>query len=172
VQPIISPISNSPISSSVSLVTETSSSLKTTTETSKRVAIAITVTKDGSFIDGALVLGYAAKKYHDAKKGFPSKYSIDLIAFVTKKAIEVWPILLKFGWKIYEKDLPVALDEIENQDYAQRMRDSGCCGADEFLKLWAYTLTEYHKVLHLDMDSMMGFIKDQEWLSSSLRIAR
>jgi hypothetical protein len=35
------------------------------------------------------------------------------------------------------------------------MRDSGCCGADEFLKLWAYTLTEYHKVLHLDMDSII-----------------
>ena len=29
------------------------------------------------------------------------------------------------------------------------MKDSGCCGADEFLKLWAYTLTEYHRVVHL-----------------------
>ena len=35
------------------------------------------------------------------------------------------------------------------------MKDSGCCGADEFLKLWAYTLTEYHRVIHLDMDSVV-----------------
>ncbi len=35
------------------------------------------------------------------------------------------------------------------------MRDSGCCGANEFLKLWAYTLTEYHRVVHLDMDSVV-----------------
>jgi len=30
-----------------------------------KVAYAITVTKDGPFIDGALVLGYAAKRVHD-----------------------------------------------------------------------------------------------------------
>lgn len=35
------------------------------------------------------------------------------------------------------------------------MKDSGCCGASEFLKLWAYTLTEYHRVVHLDMDSII-----------------
>ena len=35
------------------------------------------------------------------------------------------------------------------------MKNSGCCGADEFLKLWAYTLTEYHRVVHLDMDSVV-----------------
>jgi hypothetical protein len=35
------------------------------------------------------------------------------------------------------------------------MKDSGCCGADEFIKLWAYTLTEYHKIVHLDMDTVI-----------------
>lgn len=145
--------SQPPLSVPILPVTRNVSSSALTTESSKRIAIAITVTKDGPFLDGALVLGYAAKKYHSAK--YASKYFIDLIAFVTKKAVAVRPTLIKFGWKIYEKDLPVALDEIKNQEYAQRMRDSGCCGADEFLKLWAYTLTEYHKVLHLDMDCII-----------------
>jgi len=40
------------------------------------VAIAITVTKDGPFVDGALVLGYAAKKYHSFEKGYSSAYGI------------------------------------------------------------------------------------------------
>merc|ERR1712167_194490 len=37
-----------------------------------RVAFAITVTRDGHFVDGALVLGFAARKYHSALKGYPS----------------------------------------------------------------------------------------------------
>lgn len=121
----------------------------------KVVAYAITVTKDGPFVDGALVLGYAAQKVHDTNKGYKSPYNAELVAFVTPNVITSRPILEKFGWKILEKELPVALDEIENQKYANKMKDSGCCGADEFLKLWAYTLTQYHRVVHLDMDSII-----------------
>lgn len=65
------------------------------------------------------------------------------------------PVLAAYGWRVLEKNLPVGLEEIENKEYAQNMKDSGCCGADEFLKLWAYTLTEYHRVVHLDMDSIV-----------------
>ena len=36
-----------------------------------------------------------------------------------------------------------------------QMKESGCCGADEFIKLYAYNLTEYHRVVHLDMDSII-----------------
>lgn len=141
----------------------------------KTIAYAITVTKDGSFVDGALVLGrhgatatvspspdantaligYAAKKIHDASKGFKSDYSAELVAFVTGSVVTSRPILSKFGWRIIEKPLPVSIDEIENKEYATTMKNSGCCGADEFLKLWAYTLTEYHRVVHLDMDSII-----------------
>lgn len=120
-----------------------------------KIAYAITVTKDGSFLDGALVLGYAAKKYHDAKKGFPSAYDVDLVAFTAPSVKTSIPILKQFGWKVLERPLPVSIDEIQNQNYAQKMRNSGCCGADEFLKLWAYTLTDYHRVIHLDMDSIV-----------------
>lgn len=121
----------------------------------KKIAVAITVTKDGPFVDGALVLGHAARKYHTAAMGFPSEYDVELVAFVTKKVVSTRVVLERFGWRVLERDLPVALKEIQNQDYAQKMADSGCCGADEFLKLWAYTLTEYHRVLHLDMDCIV-----------------
>lgn len=30
-----------------------------------------------------------------------------------------------------------------------------CCGADEFIKLFAYTLTDYHRVVHLDADTLI-----------------
>lgn len=121
----------------------------------KRVAYAVTVTKDGKFVDGALVLGYAAKRVHDASKGFPSEYDVDLVAFVVPSVVHARPILKRHGWRVLERPLPVALNEIKNKAYAEKMRDSGCCGADEFLKLWAYTLTEYERVIHLDMDSIV-----------------
>lgn len=121
----------------------------------KKVAYAITVTKDGPFVDGALVLGYAAKKVHDASKGYQSNYDADLIAFVAPGVVLAKSILESFGWKVLERPLPVEISEIVNKEYADKMKNSGCCGADEFLKLWAYTLTEYHRVIHLDMDSIV-----------------
>jgi hypothetical protein len=121
----------------------------------KKVAYAITVTKDSNFIDGALVLGYSAKKVHDKLHGFESEYEADLVAFVTSSVITSRPMLEKNGWRVLERKLPVELEEIENKEYMQKMKDSGCCGADEFLKLWAYTLVEYHRVIHLDMDSIV-----------------
>lgn len=117
----------------------------------KKIAYAITVTKDGPFLDGALVLGHAAKKSHDAS----SKYDADLVAFVAPSVVTARPILEAYGWRVLERHLPVELSEIVNRDYADKMKNSGCCGADEFLKLWAYTLVEYHRVVHLDMDSIV-----------------
>ena len=121
----------------------------------KIIAYAITVTLDGPFVDGALVLGYSALKVHDKNSGYSDLYDAELVAFVVPSVISSRKILEAYGWKIIEKTLPVSLEEIENQDYAIKMKDSGCCGADEFLKLWAYTLTEYHRVVHLDMDSLV-----------------
>ena len=133
-----------------------------------KIAYAITMTKDGPFLDGALVLGYSAKKVHDASHGFESKYDADLVAFVTPAVVTARPILEKFGWRVLERALPVTLDEIENKQYSEGMRNSGCCGADEFLKLWAYTLVEYKRVVHLDMDSiiyqnMVGFLINNKY---------
>ena len=121
----------------------------------KKIAYAITVTKDGPFVDGALVLGYAAKKIHQSSNGFQSKYDPELVAFVAPGVTTSRQILANYGWKILEREVPVKLDEIENKEYADNMKKSGCCGADEFLKLWAYTLTDYHRVVHLDMDSIL-----------------
>ena len=63
--------------STTSSITTSSSSKK-----KKKVAYAITVTKDGHFVDGALVLGHSAKRVHDISKGFHSEYDADLVAFV------------------------------------------------------------------------------------------
>lgn len=138
----------------------------------KKVAYAITITKDGPFTDGALVLGYAARRIHglvnmnniNIHKNNPdtalprpgnSEYDVELVAFMKSNVVKSRQILSQYGWKIIERPLPVELDEIENTQYMEKMKNSGCCGADEFLKLWAYTLTSYDRVIHLDMDSIV-----------------
>ncbi|CAN0003734.1 unnamed protein product, partial [Ectocarpus sp. 4 AP-2014] len=59
------------------------------------------------------------------------------------------------GWRVVEKDLPVAVEDIENETYRKHVVKSGCCGANEFIKLHAYTLTQYHRVMHVDADTLM-----------------
>ena len=81
----------------------------------KRVAYAITVTKDGHFVDGALVLGHSALRVHNASKGFVSQYDADLVAFVAPTVVTARSVLQAYGWKILERGLPVPLGEIENQ---------------------------------------------------------
>jgi len=39
--------------------------------------------------------------------------------------------------------------------FASRSYACRCCGADEFIKLHAYTLTDYHRVVHLDVDTFI-----------------
>ena len=90
----------------------------------KKIAYAITVTKDGAFLDGALVLGYgimkthqhsANKQYwdqlnrdevyknHDTQKHYiptMSKYEADLIAFVTPEIVHAKHILGKQNYPV------------------------------------------------------------------------
>ncbi|CAM9448997.1 unnamed protein product, partial [Ascophyllum nodosum] len=85
-----------------------------------------------------------------------SSYRCEKIAFVLTSVPESGRRHLEaMGWKLLEKDIPVAVADIEDEFYRNHVVKSGCCGADEFLKLHAYTLTDYHRVLHLDIDTLM-----------------
>jgi hypothetical protein len=86
------------------------------------IAYAITVTKDGPFVDGAIVLGYAAKKVHDPSQGYPGTYEAHLVAFVTPGVVSSRPVLEAHGWRVLEKTLPVSLEEIENKKYVDKVR--------------------------------------------------
>ena len=36
------------------------------------------------------------------------------------------------------------------------MEKGGCCGPAELMKFFAYTLTDYHRVVHLDTDVLVS----------------
>ena len=76
--------------------------------------------------------GFAAHKYHDAKRGFPSKYEVDLVAFVAPNVVTSRPILEANGWRVLERASLSLLTRSRRRDYAEKVANSGCCGADEF----------------------------------------
>eukprot|EP00611_Tribonema_gayanum_P001807 TRINITY_DN1131_c0_g2_i2.p1 TRINITY_DN1131_c0_g2~~TRINITY_DN1131_c0_g2_i2.p1 ORF type:complete len:368 (-),score=122.56 TRINITY_DN1131_c0_g2_i2:1084-2187(-) len=59
------------------------------------------------------------------------------------------------GWRVLERGVPLDIAQIEGEKLRNRIDKSGCCGASELIKLWAFSLTEYYRVLHLDVDALM-----------------
>mmetsp|Transcript_20290 Transcript_20290/g.33187 ORF Transcript_20290/g.33187 Transcript_20290/m.33187 type:complete len:375 (+) Transcript_20290:30-1154(+) len=119
------------------------------------VAYAITITKDGNYIDGAAVL-------KESVSMIPTKHNVDYVAIVHPEVQTTRPTLLKLGFKIREFQAPITSAEIEGKHLRETIDKSGCCGALELLKLQAYTLTEYDKIVLMDMDTIM--LKDIDHL--------
>ena len=120
----------------------------------KVIAYAISVTGDSpgwNGIDGAAVLGHSAVRAHRN-----SSYDAALVAFVSPSVSQTGRHKLeKVGFRVLEKKLPVEVEEIQGKLLREKISSNGCCGAWELLKLYAWTLTEYHRVVHLDVDSLV-----------------
>lgn len=117
------------------------------------VAVAVTITNEVHekygvhHIDMASSLAESVERWRD-----DSEFSIDLIAFVRPEFHLIRSKLKAFGFRVIEKDLPVTLSEIKPGKYRSRVDKSGCCGISEFIKLYAFTLTDYFRVIHVDID--------------------
>jgi hypothetical protein len=107
--------------------------------------------------DAALVLGHSIRQVHSEtnSKGGSDKYSADLIALVTPNVLIARPILQAYGWRVVEKPLPVQEDEIENTLFAQQFKSSSKEGMFELMRLWTFAFTGYHRVVYLDVDSLV-----------------
>ena len=110
----------------------------------------MTVTKDSTFVDGAAVLGHAIRLAHAR-----SPFRTELVAIVHPEVVEARRALQVLGWRVLERDVPVRVEDIKGDYLRSHIKNNGCCGERELLKLWAYSLVEYHRVVHLDMDSMV-----------------
>jgi len=120
-------------------------------ERPKRVAVSILITKDpgpkSGFVDSAATLVQSVMR---AK----SRYHIELVAIVSKEVQKCRYALERMGYRILEKELPVTPEEIRNPQIAREIVTDGCCGIWELLKLHAWKLTEYDRVLQVDSDIM------------------
>lgn len=67
----------------------------------------------------------------------------------------VFDRLNQVGWAIKQVDLPILVGDIENKQYRQSVQKSGCCNDSELIKLHAFNLTDYERVLLLDADTLL-----------------
>ena len=116
----------------------------------RRIAYAITITRDGFFQDGAAVLAYSIIKH--SRKG---DYDVSLVAFVHPSVVTSRPVLARIGYHIIEAPTPVNVSAIPFKFLREKIQKNGCCGASELIKLNSYRLEQYDKVIHLDADTCL-----------------
>eukprot|EP00516_Mucochytrium_quahogii_P006339 CAMPEP_0203758054 /NCGR_PEP_ID=MMETSP0098-20131031/10830_1 /ASSEMBLY_ACC=CAM_ASM_000208 /TAXON_ID=96639 /ORGANISM=" , Strain NY0313808BC1" /LENGTH=387 /DNA_ID=CAMNT_0050650301 /DNA_START=38 /DNA_END=1204 /DNA_ORIENTATION=+ len=120
-----------------------------------RVAFAITITKDGDYLDGAAVLKESIGR-------IKTVHEIHYVAIVHVNVSSTLPKLKKLGYEVFSYEAPVVSSEIEGEYLRKEIDKSGCCGALELLKLRAYTLPNFDRVVLLDMDTL--FVKSIDHL--------
>lgn len=63
------------------------------------------------------------------------------------------PVLKRLGYIPLVRDTPVNISDIPKTSwYRHHVEGENCCGSKEFIKLYAYTLTDYPVVVHWDLD--------------------
>lgn len=122
----------------------------TSTSPKKRIAYAITITKDGFFQDGAAVLAYSIMEQHRDKK-----YDVSLVAFVHPNVTSSRAPLERIGYHVIEASTPVNSSAIKFKWFREHIDRNGCCGSSELIKLNSYRLVQYDKVVHMDADTFM-----------------
>jgi hypothetical protein len=132
----------------------------------KRYAYAITITKDGFFQDGAAVLAYSIMKY-----SWNATYDISFVAFVHPNVTLARPGLAKLGFHVIEVPIPVNRTAIKFDFLREKIDKNGCCGSAEMIKVTAYRLTQYERVIHLDADVIFLNVKGPIDLFDSLHSA-
>lgn len=113
-----------------------------------RIAYAITMTGDGPFADGAAVLAYSILKVSRDKD-----YDVSLIAFVHPDVKTSRGALKKIGYHVIECPTPINVTTIKFDFLREKINKNGCCGAKELIKLNAYRLMQYDRVVHVDADT-------------------
>ena len=111
----------------------------------------MTKSATGAYLDGAAVLGHSIGLAHRH-----SSFAHALVAIVHSEVdSSTRASLTLLGWHVEARDVPIPVSQIEGTYLRERIKNNGCCGERELLKLWAYTFTQYHRVVHLDTDSLV-----------------
>ena len=133
----------------------------------KTIAYALSFIKCGDFqthsaglTDASLVLRHSVHQIHQH-----SKYDYKMYAIVHRQAEACSEVLHKTGFEVMVVDPPVHPNEIQGEYLRKKIHKEWCCGSDEFIKLYAYTIPE-EVIVHVDID--FAFYKPMDHLFDAL----
>eukprot|EP00978_Attheya_sp_CCMP212_P008839 scaffold20780_cov53-Attheya_sp.AAC.6 len=79
-----------------------------------------------------------------------------MYAFVHPDAKPCSDVVAKLGYEVLIRDTPFRTSDIRGDHLRETMNGfSSCCGAKEYIKLYAYTLLDHPVAVHLDLDSLV-----------------
>jgi hypothetical protein len=126
-------------------------------------------TQSADLMDASLILRHSIhqisiRNYQYSK----SRYDYKMYALVHRQAVDCFAELNeRTGFEVIVVDSPVRPDEIRGETLRKNIHRDGCCGADEFIKLYAYSLLPHEIVVHVDID--FAFYKPMDDLFDALR---
>jgi hypothetical protein len=144
-----------------SLLSAGSSLLSLATTKPPVVAYVISLIKCGDhqstvsgLTDAVAVLRHSVHR-NSVRSGTDSRYDYKFYALVHKDAERCSGDLKELGFEILVRDSPIKLEEIQSESLRKAVPKAWCCGHAEFIKLYAYTLTEHPVVVHMDVDFLL-----------------
>jgi len=126
-----------------------------------QVAYAISLIRCSDFqsstsglLDAATILRHSVHETSVRNPRSGSKYDYKLYAIVHANAAECSHVLSDLGYEVMLRDSPVQIDEIRGEYLRKNVHKEWCCGANEFVKLYAYAIDGHPIVVHTDIDFM------------------
>ena len=106
-------------------------------------------------LDAATILRHSIHRTSIRNPSSGSKYDYKLYAIVhSRLASHCSRPLTDLGYEVLLRDAPVEISEIRGEYLRKNVHKEWCCGADEFVKLYAYMITSHPIVVHTDIDFM------------------
>ena len=101
--------------------------------------------------DASIVLRHSIHQNSVQNPQSGSRYDYEMYAIVHEQAKACAPVLEDAGFKILIRDPPILASEIHGDFLRNNIQKEYCCGAHEFVKLYAYQIPA-PLVVHLDID--------------------
>lgn len=136
-----------------SMTTKQDTSLLPTNTKKKKITIAYAISLTScnaqtANLDGAAILRHSIQRFDSLST---SKYDSKFYAFVHPNATSCADEIRNLGYDVQVRPTPINVSDISG-DLKHHVEGASCCGSAEFLKLYAYTLTQHPVAVHLDMD--------------------
>lgn len=117
-------------------------------------------------LDAATVLMHSLHQTSCRNPASGSDYDYEMYVLVHTQAEKCAQELSQIGYNLIVVKPPVIPQHIKGKFLRENVHSEWCCGSDEFIKLYAYNLTQHPLVVHLDIDFMM--IKPMDKLFDAL----
>jgi hypothetical protein len=101
--------------------------------------------------DASIILRHSIHQNSVRNPASGSKYDYEMYAIVHEQAKACAPVFEDAGFQIMIKDPPILASEIQGDYLRTNIQKEVCCGAHEFVKLYAYQISA-PLVVHLDID--------------------